>query len=260
MGNQKQNAVDIWNLRDEAFLENIQHTLAFLQRRQNERPAHVAIWTHNSHAGDICPRTVRVSNGYKTYNNLRHLSSQAFGGESIYSIGMLTYNGSVRASKEWGSPDQVMELAPAFEGSHEYLLHTIAKSCRRENGVGIDMNTDSNNSNSKHSSDATAAQELFGMDRVERFVGVSYAPQTELQSHYNVCNLHLQFDFVIHVDRSTALRVDSAEKRNGKTMKDSSVSSSPWDRMLLDKYGFDIIYKDLFDSPVDTATSVSNRI
>jgi erythromycin esterase-like protein len=58
----------------------------------------------------------------------------------------------------------------------------------------------------------TAAQELFRTERVERFVGASYTPETELQSHYNVCNLSRQFDFVIQVDQTTALRVDSVRR------------------------------------------------
>ena len=97
------------------------------------------------------------------------------------------------------------------------------------------------------------------MDRVERFVGTSYVPQTEFQSHYNVCNLRQQFDCVIHVDRSTALRVDSVAKRNDVPgiggMEDSSLSSSPWDNMLLEKHGSDIIYKDMLNLPVDSAAS-----
>jgi erythromycin esterase-like protein len=53
-----------------------------------------------------------------------------------------------------------------------------------------------------------AARDLFQANRIERFVGVNYLPSTELRSHYSICNMSDQFDFIVHVDHSTALKVD----------------------------------------------------
>ena len=41
---------------------------------------------------------------------------------------------------------------------------------------------------------------------LERAIGVIYAPQTERQSHYFFANLASQFDAIIHIDETNALR------------------------------------------------------
>jgi erythromycin esterase-like protein len=192
--------VAMWNLRDKAFLETIENTISFLKESQQEEgnssmPVRLIVWAHNSHVGDV-RATDHVSKGY---TNLCQLCRENPGKDRVLGIGMTGYQGRVRASKDWGGADEVMRLAPAFEGSHEFLLHTIARR-RGDNVIGFAFQ------GSGQLVDKSA-QELFGMDRVERFVGVSYKPEMELQSHYNICDLSQQFDFLIHVDHSTELRV-----------------------------------------------------
>ena len=46
----------------------------------------------------------------------------------------------------------------------------------------------------------------FATPLLERAIGVIYRPQTERQSHYFQARVAEQFDALIHVDRSTALR------------------------------------------------------
>ncbi len=197
---EQKNVVEIWNLRDEAFIHNIQETAAFLRQKENNTGRTVVVWAHNSHVGNV----EAMDYAPRGYTNLCQLCRQAFGNNNVYSIGMTAYEGTVRASSEWGGPDKAMKLTPAFEGSHEYLLHVIAKN-HRESGIGVSLT-------GSRMQRMTAAQELFHTERVERFVGASYTPETELQSHYNVCNLSRQFDFVIQVDQTTALRVDSVRR------------------------------------------------
>ena len=45
-----------------------------------------------------------------------------------------------------------------------------------------------------------------GPKMLERAIGVIYAPRTERHSHYFHANLVKQFDAVIHIDESTAVR------------------------------------------------------
>ena len=42
--------------------------------------------------------------------------------------------------------------------------------------------------------------------RLQRAIGVIYRPETERQSHYYEAELGRQFDAVIHIDSTTALR------------------------------------------------------
>lgn len=192
--------VTMWNVRDKAFLETIENTISFLKEQQQDdsnssMPIRLIVWAHNSHVGDV-RATDHVSKGY---TNLCQLCHEKLGRNRVLGIGMTSYQGRVRASKDWGGAEEVMHLAPAFEGSHEFLLHTIAKH-RGDNVIGFAFQASAQHVDK-------SAQELFGMDRVERFVGVSYKPETELQSHYNICDLRQQFDFLIHVDHSTELCV-----------------------------------------------------
>ena len=50
-----------------------------------------------------------------------------------------------------------------------------------------------------------ALREELRRERLQRFIGVIYRPDTELQSHYFQARVTEQFDALIHVDRSTAL-------------------------------------------------------
>lgn len=39
-------------------------------------------------------------------------------------------------------------------------------------------------------------QDLFNCNRLERFVGSCYLPQTEMMSHYAQCNIATQYDYL----------------------------------------------------------------
>lgn len=46
----------------------------------------------------------------------------------------------------------------------------------------------------------------MGEPRLERAVGVVYLPQTERESHYFQARMSKQFDAVIHIDATTAVK------------------------------------------------------
>jgi erythromycin esterase-like protein len=179
--------------------------MSFIQRQKKEigidETTRVVVWAHNSHVGDA-----RATGYYKTsgQNSLGQLCRQEFGKEKVYSVGFSTYGGQVRAARQEGGSDEIMQLKPIMKDSHEYVLHLIAKN-RGQDAFGYALR--SNSSPTSGSKVDQAARELLSAERAERFVGSSYLPETEYQSHYSVCNMSEQFDFILHVENSTALRV-----------------------------------------------------
>lgn len=225
-----------WNLRDSAFLDAVQDAMAYIMRRKIELNIHpanprVIIWAHNSHVGDASATEHGLSGEY----NIGQLCRQVFGKENCYTIGFTSNGGTVRAASEWGGEDSVMNLNPAMEGSHEYLMQTIA-NCRQQNAFAYTLR-----SNSEEGVVDVSARDLFHDYRLERFVGTSYRPETEARSHYSSCILSDQFDCIIHVDRSSALQVDRVVSRYGGG--GSKAYEEKENMMLLDAYSED--YGDL---------------
>ena len=197
-----------WNVRDSAFLDAVKNTISFMQQHKkffgdDTSPARVIVWAHNSHVGDAS------FTGYAKHgqHSLGQLCRQVFGKKNVYIIGFTTYCGTLRAARQDGGHGEVMELRRAMQGSHEHRLHNVSKQ------MGVDAYgfTLRSNSEIKENIDALSHQ-WFSEDRLERFVGSSYRIDTEFQSHCSVCNLSQQFDFVLHVDRTTALRVDKVAR------------------------------------------------
>jgi erythromycin esterase-like protein len=56
----------------------------------------------------------------------------------------------------------------------------------------------------KNAGDSPAREALM-QRRLERAIGVIYQPRTERQSHYFSAQMAIQFDAVIHIDRTTAV-------------------------------------------------------
>jgi len=220
---------EVWNLRDSAFLNAITDVIAYLHRQKtakgiSDEPVRVIVWAHNSHVGDASATGARA----RGQHSLGQLCRQVFGKNKVFIVGFSTFGGTVRAAKHWGGDDKVVALKPAVEGSHEYLLHLIAQNLR-QNSFGYTLR-----SNSPSAEMDSAARELFQTDRVERFVGVSYNPDTEMQSHYSTCCLSNQFDCIVHVDQTSALRVD-------QVVATALTKSGQWDNPKCDKQRMDLL-------------------
>jgi hypothetical protein len=80
---------------------------------------------------------------------------QTLGSEAVAIVAFSTYSGTVTAAREWGDAPRQYELADALPGSHEALLHMVAR------GLGA---------------------QAFVLNL--RAVGVVYRPDTERESHY----------------------------------------------------------------------------
>jgi len=196
-----------WNTRTKAFMDCIlrlrDNISRVKQRDFNHESTSVKliVWAHNSHVGDM------RSTGYASQGqvSLGQLCREMFGKEGVYLIGMTTYEGTVRAAHAdrqgacWKGKGEVMVLKNGLEDSHEAHLHDIATKMKQESGeaaFGLNLKgTDQDVASS------------FDCSRLERFVGSCYLPQTELMSHYSHCNLANQFDYVFHVDKSSAITV-----------------------------------------------------
>jgi protein-L-isoaspartate(D-aspartate) O-methyltransferase len=177
-------SVTTWNLRDDAMLQMLQDIRKFIPSSMM-----IVVWAHNSHVGDM--RAQYKRNGYR---NLGQLCRQGF--ERVYSVGMTTHRGTVRASRNGGDGAHVMMLKPALESSHESVLHRLAIR-QHQTILGLSFH-----------GGFSAAQQLFHVPRLQRFVGITYTPEREVPAHYHICDLTEEFDYIIHVDRSTALLVD----------------------------------------------------
>jgi erythromycin esterase-like protein len=104
-------------------------------------------------------------------------------------LGFTTHAGTVTAAADWDSPAQRRTLRPARDDSHEGLFHTLELPAFVLPLAGTNE-----------------VRAALGGPRLERAVGVVYAPQTERISHYFHADLARQFDAVVHIDRTQALQ------------------------------------------------------
>jgi erythromycin esterase-like protein len=178
-----------WNLRDRHMFDTLERLL------EHRGPASKAVvWAHNSHIGDA-----RFTDMGRVRDelNLGQLCRERFGDEAAL-IGFGTDSGTVAAASDWDEPMQVMTVRPSRPDSVERQFHDAAL----ERAVlMLDHNAD--------------LQRRLGEERLERFIGVIYRPDTELQSHYAAVELARQFDAYVWFDRTTAVQPLPAERRPG---------------------------------------------
>jgi erythromycin esterase-like protein len=173
--------ISSWNLRDRHMAETLEELLEFLEKRDGS--ARLVVWAHNSHLGDA--RATEM--GEEGELNVGQLVRERFGREALL-VGFTTYDGTVTAAHEWGTPAERMRVVPALPGSIEALFHEVALPrfllpLRNPGEV------------------------LGGLrePRLERAIGVVYRPVTERVSHYLQARLAEQFDAVIHLDHTRAV-------------------------------------------------------
>jgi erythromycin esterase-like protein len=173
--------VSSWNLRDSHMAETLDALAKHLSK--DGEPAKIVVWEHNSHIGDA--RATEV--GELGEWNVGELARKAYDGQTRL-IGFSTYEGFVTAASEWDGPAEHKRVRPGMPGSYEELLHN----------TGIErfllpLRGDN------------PAREALMERRLERAIGVIYLPHTERQSHYFSAQMAIQFDAVIHIDRTTAV-------------------------------------------------------
>ena len=170
-----------WNARDAHMARTLEHLVDHLEARG--RTPKVVVWAHNTHSGDA--RETQMGEGGE--HNVGQLMRERYGPLAVL-VGFTTHHGTVLAAEEWDAPGRVRQLRPARPESYSGLFHAT--------GIPVFLLTFRGNE--------PLARALAG-PRMERAVGVIYAPATELQSHYFMAELSRQFDAVIHVDSTTAV-------------------------------------------------------
>jgi erythromycin esterase-like protein len=174
---------DSWNLRD-TYMADTADALARHLGRKLGQPARIVVWAHNSHLGDA--RATQL--GDQGELNLGQLLRERHG-KAVYSVGFTTHTGTVIAAKEWDGPGLRRRIRPALPGSYEHLFH--------ETGLPRFL---------LRMEDLGEAASGLRERRLERAIGVVYAPHTERWSHYFLADLPAQFDAVVHYDETWALR------------------------------------------------------
>ncbi len=175
-----------WNVRD----QHMAATLRALQQhltQQRGHPARIVVWAHNSHIGDA--RATDVSR-HGQLNLGQLVREQQTDERESFLLGFTTHAGSVTAASDWDMPVERKTIVPSRADSVERLLHD----------TGLERFVLSLRDAS------TPLRQALTATRLERAIGVIYRPDTELSSHYFGVSLARQFDAVVHVDVTQALR------------------------------------------------------
>lgn len=178
-----------WNLRDTHMVDTID-ALAAHQAEQGQ-PAKIIVWAHNSHLGDA--RATEVSQ--RDQVNVGQLMRERHP-DNTFIIGFSTYQGEVFAADDWDSPGIRKKVRPGLPDSHEALLHELSQQAGVEK-FWLNLQAQQR----KQTQDAV----LLGKERLERYIGVIYAPATERWSHYLKTRLDQQYDALIYMDKTRAL-------------------------------------------------------
>ena len=173
--------VSSWNLRDTHMADTLDAVIQRLEREGDR--ARVCVWAHNSHLGDA--RATAMGRGGEI--NVGQLVRQRYADEACL-VGFTTYSGTVTATHDWDEPAGRRDVRPGLPGSIEALFHSLV----RPNFL-LDLR------------DSTVRAALVD-DYLERAIGVIYRPDTERMSHYFEANLPRQFDLVVHLDETRALK------------------------------------------------------
>lgn len=176
-----------WNMRDRHMAETLESVAAHL--RQLRRPSKVVVWAHNSHLGDARFTDMRRRGEL----NLGQLARERYGEDDVRLIGFSTNAGTVTAAHDWDEPGRQMRVRTALPDSYERVFADVS-AARKVPRFILRLRGDD------------AATRALAAARLQRAIGVIYRPETERLSHYYEAELPRQFDAMIHIDETTALR------------------------------------------------------
>jgi protein-L-isoaspartate(D-aspartate) O-methyltransferase len=185
-------SAESWNLRDTHMFETLEQLV------QANGPASKAIvWAHNSHIGDARFTDMGQS---RDELNLGQLVREHYG-EGAYLIGLGTHGGTVAAATDWDGPMEIKPINPSRPDSYERAFH--------DSGIErllLDL----------REGEHVEARGALMAEKLERFIGVIYRPDTERWSHYSNAVLPRQFDAWLWFDQTKAVTPLSDESRAGE--------------------------------------------
>lgn len=179
-----------WNIRDTHMADTLDALCAHISHRKG-RPARLVVWAHNSHLGDA--RATEMGRGGQL--NLGQLMRERHGEGAVYLLGFSTYEGTVTAASDWEAPAQLQRVRPALADSVEALLHAVSGDGQSQMPRFL-----------LPIRGRPAVQLALPRSLLERAIGVVYRPETERVSHYFDADVARQFDALIHVDHSSAVK------------------------------------------------------
>ncbi|PWL32703.1 protein-L-isoaspartate(D-aspartate) O-methyltransferase [Marivita sp. XM-24bin2] len=168
-----------WNLRDSHMFETLERLLD-----AHGKDAKAVVWAHNSHIGDA---SATEMGALRKEHNIGQLCRERFG-DGAALIGFGTHAGTVAAASDWGGEMEIKRVRPSREDSYERVCHNAGLPT-----FLLDMRRDE------------ALRRRLLDQRLERFIGVIYRPETELRSHYANATLPRQFDGWVWFDETEAL-------------------------------------------------------
>ena len=174
-------AADSWNLRDTHMFETL---CQLLDAKGPDSKA--VVWAHNSHIGNAAFTEMGRE---RDELNIGQLCKEKFG-DCARLIGFGTDRGTVAAATDWDGEMEVKKVRPSLPGSHERLSHDTGLPrflVDLREGVHDDL------------------REAWSEERIERFIGVIYRPETERWSHYASAVLPNQFDAWVWFDETSAV-------------------------------------------------------
>jgi erythromycin esterase-like protein len=124
--------------------------------------------------------------------NLGQLARERWG-DAVRLIGFSTHMGTVTAAHDWEEPGMQLRVRPSLDGSYERILHQVS----------VERDAPKFLVRMREQTDAT---HVLRDPRLQRAIGVIYRPETERASHYYDVELPSQFDAIIHVEETSALR------------------------------------------------------
>jgi erythromycin esterase-like protein len=180
-----------WNVRDTHMADTLDALRVQLSRHR-DGPARIVVWAHNSHLGDASATEM----GQHGQVNLGQLMRERCASDDVYLLGFSTHHGTVTAASDWDGAAELKQVLPSRPDSIEHLLHDIGEApglARLERFMLPIRGRE-------------PVRHALPSLLLERAIGVVYRPDTERASHYFNADVAWQFDGLIHVDRSTAVK------------------------------------------------------
>ncbi|CCM79441.1 erythromycin esterase family protein [Rhizobium mesoamericanum] len=174
-------AHESWNQRDKHMFNTLKN---ILEKTGSNRKA--VVWAHNSHIGDARFTDMGMERGEL---NLGQLCRQTFGNDAAL-IGFGTHAGTVAAASEWDAPMEIKAVRPSRHDSYEALFHDAGTE-----RFLLDLRA------GKHED----LRRVMAEQRLERYIGVVYRPDTERWSHYSYASMPGQYDAFVWFDQTSAV-------------------------------------------------------
>ena len=170
-----------WNLRDQHMFQTLRQILS-----HSGPDKKAVVWAHNSHIGDARHTDMGRMRGEL---NIGQLCREEYG-DAAALIGFGTGSGTVAAASEWDAPMETKDIRPPRPESYEALCHNV------------DLERFLWDFKKKHPPEFLR---LLTQQRLQRYIGVIYRPESERASHYSYATLPDQYDAFVWFDQTRAV-------------------------------------------------------